>query len=174
MSSTVIWSSLLVVIAIIVGGVLVVRSTTPAEEAFPSPTAVFDTEPDEFIQEDSLVVPPSALPSEGPSVSPTAAMGAASTAPAAPQAVRVAITDTGFSPASVTVPANTTVTFVNNGQGAHWPASDLHPTHDILPGFDARQGLTTGETYSFTFTQQGSWQYHDHLHPQFTGTVIVQ
>ncbi|MBI3251353.1 MAG: hypothetical protein HYZ62_00405, partial [Candidatus Andersenbacteria bacterium] len=68
-----------------------------------------------------------------------------------PKAATISITDTGFEPAQVTVAPGATVTFVNNGQALHWPASAPHPTHTALPGFDAKKGLATGESYSFTF-----------------------
>ncbi len=86
----------------------------------------------------------------------------------------VSITDTGFEPSKVTIPVGTTVVFVNNGQALHWPASGVHPTHEILPGFDAKRGLATGDTYSFTFEQKGSWPMHDHLNPRTTGTIVVE
>lgn len=89
-------------------------------------------------------------------------------------AVKVSITDTGFLPATMTVPVNTTVTFTNNGQGAHWLASDPHPTHTAQAGFDAKRGLATGEAYTFTFTASGTWGYHDHLNPRVTGTIVVK
>lgn len=90
------------------------------------------------------------------------------------ETVTISMTDTGFTPSSVTVSAGSAVVFVNNGQGLHWPASDVHPTHQILPAFDSLRGLSTGEQYSFTFTQKGSWRFHDHLSPGFTGTVVVE
>jgi plastocyanin len=88
--------------------------------------------------------------------------------------VTVSMSETGFSPATVTVAAGTTVAFRNDGQAAHWPASDSHPTHQILPEFDAKAGLGTGETYAHTFTKAGTWRCHDHLMPQHTCTIVVQ
>lgn len=88
--------------------------------------------------------------------------------------VTVQIDETGFHPQTVTIASGTTVTFVNNGQAAHWPASDVHPTHTVLPGFDSKRGLETGETYEFTFTQKGTWSMHDHLFPTHTGSIVVQ
>lgn len=102
------------------------------------------------------------VPSPSPSSSP------------ATSAMTVSMTDTGFSPATITVPAGTTVTFVNNGQAAHRPASNPHPTHTDLPGFDATRALQTGESYSFTFTKVGTWGYHDHPNPSTKGQVVVQ
>lgn len=90
------------------------------------------------------------------------------------QEVVISIDETGFTPATVTIATGTTVTFVNNGQGRHWPASDVHPTHEILPEFDAKRGLATGETYSYTFTELGTWRMHDHLQASSTGTIVVE
>ncbi len=90
------------------------------------------------------------------------------------ETVTIQVDETGFQPATVSIAAGTTVKFVNNGQAAHWPASDLHPTHNILPEFDADKGLETGETYEFTFTKVGTWSMHDHLFPNNTGTITVK
>ena len=103
--------------------------------------------------------------------SPTAA---ALSTPVAAIAVSISITDSGFEPAQVTVAAGTTVTFVNNGQALHWPASGPHPTHTALPGFDAKKGLATGESYSFAVDNAGVWKFHDHLNPNLFGSVTVQ
>lgn len=87
--------------------------------------------------------------------------------------VKVEVDETGFIPQTVTVVQGTKVVFVNNGQALHWPASDVHPTHEELPGFDAMHGLQTGETYSYTFDQVGDWSCHDHLMPEHTCTINV-
>lgn len=86
----------------------------------------------------------------------------------------VHITASGFSPESVTVAQGGTVTWINDDSIGHWPASDPHPIHTNLPGFDALKSLKQGESYTFTFTKQDTWTYHDHLLPSRTGTVIVQ
>lgn len=110
------------------------------------------------------------VPSQEPTTSPTSATGKMTTTATA----TIAMNEAGFSPATVTVAPGTTVTFVNNGQAAHWPASDVHPTHQLLPGFDAKQGVATGDTYAYTFTQTGTWRCHDHLMPQLTCTIVVK
>lgn len=86
----------------------------------------------------------------------------------------VIITDDGFSPQTVTVRAGGTVTWTNAGATPHWPASDPHPAHTGLPGFDSLAGLASGETYQFTVTKPGTFGYHDHLFPLLKGTVIVK
>lgn len=158
MNQGVIWG--VVIVLILVGvGLFMWRSTTPTEEEGSLPTL------------EVTVSPAPVLPSPGAGVtvnpSPTA-----TTSPVAE--ATISVDETGFSPKTMTVASGTKVTFVNNGQAPHWPASALHPTHQVLPGFDALKGLATGETYSYTFTKTGSWNCHDHLNPQFTCTVVVE
>jgi plastocyanin len=94
--------------------------------------------------------------------------------PAPPKDVIVEITAGGsFSPTIVTVKKGTKVTWKNLGDAPVWPAVNPHPVHTEYQGFDARTDLRKGETYSFTFDKVGSWNYHNHLNPGTTGTVIV-
>lgn len=94
----------------------------------------------------------------------------------------VEVTSSGFSPSTLTINASDTVTFVNRDTLTHWPASDVHPTHTLYPEsggcigskFDACRGLEQGEIFPFTFNVAGTWTYHDHLSPGFTGTIIVR
>jgi plastocyanin len=86
----------------------------------------------------------------------------------------VKITDEGFDPATLTVASGDTVTFENESSDDSWPASDVHPTHQLYPGFDAKKPLLPGDSYSFTFTKAGSWGYHNHLEPDVKGTIVVE
>jgi len=88
--------------------------------------------------------------------------------------VNVVVDEAGFTPNVLTIAVGDTVTFVNDGQGKHWPASDLHPTHKILPEFDSKRGLETGEEYSYTFSEAGTWKCHDHLVAANTCTIVVE
>ncbi len=90
------------------------------------------------------------------------------------KAMSISIGDEGFTPSTVTIPVGTTVTFTNNGQALHWPASDPHPVHTGLAGFDAKRGLATGETYSYTFTKAGTFGMHDHLNASLKGSIVVK
>ena len=76
-----------------------------------------------------------------------------------------------FSPEELVI-APGEVTFVNDVEEAFWPASNVHPTHDVLPAFDARRPLPPGATYAFTFPE-GEWRFHDHLHPEAGGVIRV-
>ncbi|MBI1960938.1 MAG: hypothetical protein HYS43_01560 [Candidatus Liptonbacteria bacterium] len=93
-----------------------------------------------------------------------------------------------FSPQTVTIRKGGSVTWTNAGTASVWPASAMHPTHTVYPGsdikkcgtaeagaiFDACRGISTGQTYTFTFPAPGTWKYHNHLNPSMTGTVVVE
>ena len=85
----------------------------------------------------------------------------------------VSYTDTGFNPKTITVKKDTTVTFKNNSSSKMWVASDAHPTHQLLPGFDELTGVVKSGTYTYTFVKVGTWQYHNHLNPTDVGIVVV-
>lgn len=101
------------------------------------------------------------------------------------QSVIIEMKDDGFFPKSLSLAAGTTVTFVNKGSTAIWPASDYHPTHTLYPGsgirkcasgetiFDACQEIPPGGAWSFRFTEKGSWGYHDHRNPGMRGIIVV-
>ena len=91
-----------------------------------------------------------------------------------------------YIPSVVHISVGQKVTWINEDE-TFWPASNLHPTHTAYPGsaiakcateesgvlFDACRGMKHGETFSFVFTEQGQWRYHDHITPSATGTVLV-
>lgn len=79
----------------------------------------------------------------------------------------------GFNPEEIKIRKNTTVKFTTTRNSAFWPASNLHPTHLIYPQFDPRRPIQAKESWSFKFDKVGTWRYHDHLYPNFTGTIIV-
>jgi plastocyanin len=100
----------------------------------------------------------------------------------------VKITKAGFVPNQVTIKAGEAIRFQNESGAASWPASAMHPTHTVYPGsdikkcdtpeepniFDACRGLADGETWSFVFTQKGSWKYHDHVVSGRFGSITVE
>ena len=79
----------------------------------------------------------------------------------------------GFSPSNLTVKVGDTVVFDNRDTRSRWPASGVHPTHLLCPGFDALGPLAPGETYSHTFTLAKDCPMHDHLMPTLKGTITV-
>lgn len=81
--------------------------------------------------------------------------------------------DNGFMPDSMTIKKGERVVFENKGKEAHWPASNIHPTHLIYPEFDPKNPIKPGENWEFIFQKVGIWRFHDHLFPDFTGSVVV-
>lgn len=87
--------------------------------------------------------------------------------------VAVEYKDGAFNPPTIRVLQGTKVTFVNKGTKPVWPASGVHPAHDICPGFDSLSSIAPGKTYSYTFTRSAQCPYHNHLAPSEKGTVEV-
>lgn len=85
----------------------------------------------------------------------------------------VTLSDTGFAPSPTTVKMGTTVTFVNESSGQMWVASDPHPTHTLLSGFDELKSVAKGGTYEYAFVKVGTWTFHNHMNPSVKGTVMV-
>lgn len=98
--------------------------------------------------------------------------GVASAAPSG--ATVVTLTDDGFQPSEITIHAGQTVTFRTTSGKPFWPASDPHPSHTNYPEFDPKDPIAPDAVWSFAFTKIGTWGYHDHLAPYFTGTIHVE
>ena len=97
---------------------------------------------------------------------PPASASATAADPPAPQGgTAVAITDFKFSPATLTVPVGATVTWTNQDEEPHIIAAKDGSFHS--PGMD------THGTYSFTFTNPGSYDYICSIHPFMAGAVVV-
>lgn len=88
--------------------------------------------------------------------------------------VEIVITSDGFTPGSILVNPDTTVTWVNEDDEPHRVASNPHPDHDGLSGFDSQEPIFPDESYSYTFTETGEFGYHDHLNPETNGTIVVE
>jgi plastocyanin len=77
-----------------------------------------------------------------------------------------------FSPASIQVVLGTTVTWTNQDDVPH--TVTLSPV--VISSSDNSESglLYPGQSFSYTFTSQGSFQYHCQEHPfSMSGTVIV-
>lgn len=80
--------------------------------------------------------------------------------------------DGTFTPAQVTVAKGRTIRFTNNTSSTARVASNPHPTHTGLPGFDSAN-MPAGLNYVYRFTQAGSFGFHNHADPAKTGAVTV-
>jgi plastocyanin len=87
-----------------------------------------------------------------------------SSAAGTPQIVE--ITDLGFSPSTVTIPPNSTVTWVNRDSEPHGITGEPGVPLDS-PVLEARF------SYSYTFHSTGTFAYHDSWNAAVTGTVLV-
>lgn len=86
----------------------------------------------------------------------------------------IVMKDEGYEPSKITIKKGTTVHFKNQGKDDRWPASNIHPTHEIYPEFDPQKPIVPGNEWSFTFDKAGIWYFHDHLSPEITGSIIVE
>ena len=85
----------------------------------------------------------------------------------------ITYSDSGFSPATLTVKANTPVTIKNTSSSDMQFDSDPHPTHTDDPEINIG-AVPAGKSVTFTPTVTGSHGYHNHLDPTQTGTLVVQ
>jgi len=84
-----------------------------------------------------------------------------------PATVVIDIKNFAFNPAILTVKTDTTVTWINNDSAPHTITSDVDNLLDSVT-------LTPGQSFSFTFTNAGTTNYHCALHPRMKGQIIVQ
>ena len=72
-----------------------------------------------------------------------------------------------FNPATLTVKAGTTVSWINKDDIPHAIAS-------ATGAFAKSKALDTDDTYSFTFTTPGTYKYFCYLHPRMVGSITVE
>lgn len=85
----------------------------------------------------------------------------------------IVMSENGFEPAEMIIQKNTTVAFVNEDNVDRWPASNIHPTHEIYPEFDPKRPIPPGNNWVFKFKKAGTFKYHDHLLPHRKGIIEV-
>jgi plastocyanin len=91
---------------------------------------------------------------------------AANAEPSAPASAQVKIDNFSFAPQSLTVPVGTTVTWTNR--------DDIPHTIVSTDGVFKSKVRDTDETFSYTFTKAGIYNYFCSVHPKMTGKIIVQ
>jgi plastocyanin len=79
----------------------------------------------------------------------------------------VTIDNFSFTPAALTVKAGTTVTWTNKDDIPH----GIGATNNA---FAKSKALDTDDSYSFTFTTPGTYQYFCYLHPKMVGSIVVE
>jgi plastocyanin len=83
-------------------------------------------------------------------------------------------TASGFNPKTIEIKRGEAIKFVNDTNQSIWVATNDHPTHTLYPGFDQGKSAGKGGTFIFTFTEAGSWKYHNHNKPSDQGTIVVK
>jgi plastocyanin len=86
----------------------------------------------------------------------------------------VSYTNTGFFPKTITIKKGDTVRFANNSDDDMWVASNPHPIHSDLNGFDSEKSYESNSIFTYTFTKTGTWSYHNHKNSSVEGTIIVK
>jgi plastocyanin len=79
----------------------------------------------------------------------------------------VSIDNFTFNPATLTVKAGTKVTWTNRDDIPHGIASANN-------AFARSQALDTDDSFTFTFTTPGTYQYFCYIHPHMTGSIVVE
>ena len=83
-----------------------------------------------------------------------------------PTITEVEISGFAFVPATITIPVGTTVTWTNQDSAPHTVTSET----DL---FDSGR-LSTNDSFSYTFTDRGTFSYYCTIHPYMKGEVIVE
>lgn len=166
MSKNGIISLVIIIIALVIGGILWYQSAKAPETTAPAGS-----------EEQSQSITGGSESQTGERAEGDAQTGGE----AAPQTATVLYTANGFLPKSLTVKKGTTVIFKNERDTDMWVASAMHPSHAAYPTtggcigstFDACKGYKKGELWSFKFDIAGEWRYHDHLNASQFGAVTV-
>jgi plastocyanin len=100
-----------------------------------------------------------------PSTPPPSGVRPSPTAPPAAGGTTITMSDNSYSPASLTVAAGTTVTWVNRGTAMHSVTTNDALFHSGL--------LSPGQSFSYTFGTPGRYPYLCAIHPAMIGTIVV-
>ncbi len=90
----------------------------------------------------------------------------------------ITITSSGVSPRTLTVPAGSRVTFVNNNTIVHDMSSDPHPAHTNCPEINQVGFLSAGQSrQTGNLNTARTCSYHDHnqsTNTSLQGTIVIQ
>ncbi|MTK14149.1 MAG: hypothetical protein F8N39_19420 [Clostridiaceae bacterium] len=81
------------------------------------------------------------------------------------QSNTVTINNMAFSPSTLTIPAGTTVTWINKDNTAHEVVSDT--------GLFDSGILAAGDSFNYTFNNAGNYEYHDSINHSLIGIITV-
>ncbi|MCL4404958.1 hypothetical protein M1295_00030 [Patescibacteria group bacterium] len=88
------------------------------------------------------------------------------------------ITSVGFSPSAVTIKQGGSVIWTVRDKNTHWiisTSTNQYPESGSCgSALNSCGAIGLGQSFRMVFNKTGTWNYYDKLHPQFTGTVVVQ
>lgn len=118
------------------------------------------------------------LGKKGATYNPAPSVPPVTTSEASPSATAVSqdtivLTADGFSPATLTVKAGTTVTWTNQSGADATVNSSPHPIHTDYPPLNLGS-LPNGGSVSLIFDKPGTYKYHNHLKPSQFGQIVVE
>ena len=90
------------------------------------------------------------------------------------ETISIILTENGFEPRYARINSGMTVVFSTNIDRPFWPASNLHPSHQIYSEFDPKEPIQAEAMWSFTFNKTGAWGFHDHIRSYFNGIIYVE
>ena len=93
--------------------------------------------------------------------------------PARAESRNVAIKNTAFDPATLTVALRDTVIWKNDDQTEHTVTFEDRDLHPACPQTLLQNCLSPGETAERTFNQAGEYKYRCKLHSAMTGSIVV-
>ncbi len=76
----------------------------------------------------------------------------------------ITIKNFSFTPDTLTVPQGTKVTWINQDPATHTITSDSFHSSD----------LNRGDSFDFTFTSKGTFDYSCSIHPSMKGKIVVE
>jgi len=88
----------------------------------------------------------------------------------------IVLTPDGYEPAEISIKVGDKIVFSASDDygNVHWPASNVHPTHEIYSEFDPLSPIEPDATWGFVFGNVGEWRFHDHITPYHTGVITVE
>jgi len=116
--------------------------------------------------QDASVTTIASAPTATTAVATNASTVTTAAGPAAPAPTAVSIKDFAFVGKTISVTKGSTVTWTNNDSVGHSVVSNDKTTFKS-------QKLTQGQTFSFTFSADGTFAYICGIHPYMAGTITV-
>lgn len=90
-----------------------------------------------------------------------------------PKEVTITLDKNGFSPTTVTIKVGSAVRWINKSGSQQTVNSDNYPTNQLHKELNFGV-FNNGSSVTYTFTEQGTYGYHNQLHHEQEGKIIVE